>query len=227
MYIKDLNVKARTSSFQFSSKGYDLREIQEKLNVKTIVEGSVQKVENNLRVTAQLINVEDGYHLWSKTYEETFDDIFSIQEEISFAIVKELKGTIEEQEQYLLMKKYTTDPEIYSLFKMGVYYKNLMGQENLRRAIDIFEKIIERESYFLPAYGELSDTYMYAGWASLLPADEAWEKARNYAPQALDIDETFAPAHIHMGMISAYYDFDYKEWDRRAGLVMAHYPGFY
>ena len=103
-HLKDLKVAGRTSSFQFKGKNIDLREVGEKLNVRTVLEGSVRKQGNRLRITAQLINVDDGYHLWSERYDREMDDIFAIQDEIALAITEKLKITLLEDEKAIIKK---------------------------------------------------------------------------------------------------------------------------
>src|SRR6266550_4416083 len=115
-HLKDLKVAGRTSSFQFKGKNVDLREVGEKLGVATVLEGSIRKQGSKLRITAQLINVEDGFHLWSEKYDRTMDDIFAIQDEIALAITEQLKITLFEKDREIISKTTTQNAEAYELY---------------------------------------------------------------------------------------------------------------
>ena len=127
VHIRDLKVAGRMSSFQFKGINADLREVGEKLGVSTVLEGSVRKQGNRIRVTAQLINVEDGFHLWSEKYDRTMDDIFAIQEEIAIAITGELKVTLLEKERSRINKTPTQNKEAYQLYLKGRFYWTQRG----------------------------------------------------------------------------------------------------
>ncbi len=120
--ISDLRVVARTSAFAFKGGSYDAREVGKKLSVRTVLEGSVRKSGDKLRITAQLINVMDGYHLWSERYDRELKDVFDIQEEISLAIVDVLKVKFLEVEKEKLLKRYTDNIEAYNLYQQGYYF---------------------------------------------------------------------------------------------------------
>ena len=122
--IDGLRVAARTSSFLFKEKGGDIREIGHKLKVNTVLEGSVRKAGNRLRITAQLINVSDGYHLWSKRYDKQMEDIFDIQDEISMSILDALKVKLLGEEKDAVLKKYTDKPDVYQLYLQGRFHYN-------------------------------------------------------------------------------------------------------
>jgi len=121
-HIKDLRVVARTSAFALKSKNLDVREIGKILNVNTVLEGSIRKAGNRLRITAQLINVEDGFHIWSEKFDREMEDIFAIQDEISLAIVDSLKVKLLAGEKTALQKRHTDDPEAYNLYLKGLYF---------------------------------------------------------------------------------------------------------
>jgi TolB-like protein len=123
-HVKDLKVAGRTSSFQFKGKNVDMRVVGEKLNVSTVLEGSVRKQGNRLRITAQLINVDDGYHLWSEKYDREMNDIFAIQDEIALAITEQLKITLLEKEKALIHKNPTENHEAYDHYLKGRFYLN-------------------------------------------------------------------------------------------------------
>src|SRR5215210_4202282 len=121
VHLKDLKVAGRTSSFQFKGKNIDLRDVGQKLGVNNVLEGSVRKQGNRLRITAQLINVEDGFHLWSEKYDRNMDDIFAIQDEIALAITEQLKVTLLDKDLELVTKTFTQNPEAFELYLKGMF----------------------------------------------------------------------------------------------------------
>jgi hypothetical protein len=122
--ITELQVASRISAFQFKGKAYDIRKIGKKLHVQSIMKGSIRKAGNKLRITAQLVNVSDGYHLWSEKYDRDMEDIFVIQDEISLAIVDKLKIKLLGVEKTKLVKRYTENKEAYNLYLKGRYFWN-------------------------------------------------------------------------------------------------------
>ena len=137
--VKGLKVVSRTSSFQYKGKAYDIREIGEKLNVQTVVEGSVRTAGNKLRITAQLIKVADGYHIWSQRYDREMTDVFEIQDEIAQAIVGNLKGKLVRGDQKPLVKKKTGNIEAYNSYLKGRHFLNQRNRAAILRSIECFE----------------------------------------------------------------------------------------
>ena len=136
--IREISVVARTSVFQFKGKAYDIRKLGEQLNVGTVLEGSVRKSGERLRITAQLISVADGYHLWSETYEREMKDIFSIQEEISNAIVGTLRQRLASQAEFPPVRRARENIEAYHLFLKGRFHSRKRTGEGIHKAIDYF-----------------------------------------------------------------------------------------
>ena len=126
-HLEDLKVAGRTSSFQFKGRNFDLREVGEKLHVQTVLEGSVRKQGNRLRITAQLINVEDGFHIWSDKYDRTLDDVFAIQDEIALAITEQLKIKLLDKNRELITKSSTQSAEAYEYYLKGRFHINRRG----------------------------------------------------------------------------------------------------
>ncbi|RMD76008.1 MAG: hypothetical protein D6820_13520 [Lentisphaerae bacterium] len=158
--LDGLRVVARTSAFAFKGKSEDVREIGRQLNVSTILEGSVRKAGTRVRITAQLINVADGYHLWSEKYDRDLEDVFAVQDEISQEITHKLKGKLLGEDKEKLVKKPVEDLEAYQLFLKGRYFRNRMTRADLNRALDYFQQAIARMPDFAPAYAGLASTYM-------------------------------------------------------------------
>jgi serine/threonine protein kinase/Tfp pilus assembly protein PilF len=210
--IEDLHVVARTSAFSFKGQQLDIREIGRKLNVATVLEGSVRKAGNRLRVTAQLVKVADGYHLWSERFDRELDDVFAIQDEITLAIVDELKPRLLGEDKAKLARRRAVDLEAYNLYLRGRWFRNQLTQEGFKKAIECFNQAIEKEPDYAPAYAGLAFCY------TLLPVYGPFEpiktipKAREAALRALQIDDNLAEAHMSMAEIRSIYD-----WDRESG----------
>jgi TolB-like protein len=229
--VEGLPVVARTSAFSFRGKEIDIREIGRKLNVETLLEGSVRKAGNKLRITAQLVNVVDGYHLWSEKYDRDMEDIFAIQDEISLGIVDKLKLKLLGEIKGELIKSYTEDIEAYNLYLKGRYFWNKRTGGDLKRAIEYFEQAIERDSRYAPAYAGIADSYNDLPNYSSFSPDEAYPKANEAALKALELDDKLAEAHASLGLIKSEYDWDWegaeKEFKRAIELnsacVTAHY----
>ena len=224
--IKDLRVVARTSAFSFKGKDLDIREIGKKLNVNTILEGSVQKADNRVRITAQLINVADGYHIWSDRYDRELKDIFAIQDEIGLAIVENLKGKLLMREREKLLKRHTDNPEAYSLYLKGLYFWNKRTAEGMRKGMECFQQAIETDPAYALAYSGLADSYGILGfWAFLSPPD-SFPKAKALAEKALKIDESLAEAHASLAWVRFAYDWDWVSAESEFRKAIKFNPGY-
>jgi len=178
--IKGLKVAARTSTFSFKDKNVNITEIGNQLKVRTVLEGSVRKSGDELRITAQLINCEDGYNLWSERYDRHMNDIFAIQDEIAFAIASKLKITLLEKDRALIAKRPTQNTDAYEKYLMGRFYLN---KRIMNQGIDLFKQAISLAPDFAPAYAGLADALVMSAGYSLLPSKE-----KQFAEDALRID---------------------------------------
>ena len=212
-HITDLRVVARTSAFSYKGKNMDIREIGKKLNVEAILEGSVRKSGDHLRVTAQLINIEDGYHLWSEKYERNLEDVFAIQDEISLAIVDKLKVKLLSKEKNELVKRYTENKEAYNLFLKGRYYWNRRTEVGFNKAFDFFDRAIELDPDYALAYAGQAECYCMLSIHESRP-EPFIRKGRMAAEKALSMDETLAEAHAALGFIKLTYDWDWLGSER-------------
>ena len=219
-----MRVVARTSSFAFKGKQQDIREIGRQLNVSTVLEGSVRKFGNKLRVTAQLNSVADGYHLWSETYERELKDVFSVQDEISQAIVATLELKLAGHNQPRAKAK-TDDLETYDLYLKGRYHWARWRAEGAEKAIQYFEQAIARDPAYAPAYAGLADSYCWLGFFSALPPKTAMPKAKLAAERAIQLDDSLAAAHTSLAYVKALYDFDFPGADREFKRAMELNPG--
>ena len=199
--LGDLRVAARTSSFAFKGReSVDVSEAGRKLKVATVLEGSVRQAGNRLRVTAQLINVGDGYHVWSETWDRELDDVFAVQDEIAAAIADRFKVSQAVPEESP-PKPPTKDVGAYQLYLKGRHLWNHRDQESLEKAVDYFEKANERDPDFALAYSGLADTYLLLGSYGIVEREEANAKAKAAALKALELDEYVAEAHTSYGQV--------------------------
>jgi adenylate cyclase len=207
-HLKDLKVAGRTSSFQFKGKNIDLREVGEKLGVTAVLEGSVRKQGNRLRITVQLINVRDGFHLWSEKYDRNMDDIFAIQDEIALAITENLKVILLESEKAIVTKSYTQNTEAYEFYLRGRFYLN---KRFLLQSREQFKKAVEIDPDFARAYAGLADAYIILGFYNFLPAKEVMPMAKQAADAALLLDNSLCEPYCSLGMYYYSYEWNWQE----------------
>jgi len=208
--IQDLRVVARTSAFSFKGKEFDVRDIGKELDVETVLEGSVRKSGDQLRITVQLINVEDGYQLWAERYDRAMDDVFKIQDEITLEILEKLKVRLLGKEKAKLGKRQTEDLEAYNLYLKGRYYWNKRNEKEIKIGIQYFQQAIEKDPTYAVAYTGLADCYNALGFYCALPPKEAFTKAEASALKALEIDETLAEAHTSLAYSRLYHEWDWS-----------------
>ena len=196
--IPELKVIGRTSSFQFKGKNEDLRTIGQKLSVAHLLEGSVRKSGDKIRLTAQLIRADDGTHLWSETYDRTLDDIFLVQDEIAGEVVKALKVT-------LLGAAPTvreTDPQAYALYLQAVQLGRQRTPEAFKQSDALYQKALALDPAYAPAWDGLSRNYANEALLGLHSYEEGMRLAREAADKALAIDPDYAPAHARLGFLA-------------------------
>ncbi|UCD58029.1 MAG: protein kinase, partial [Candidatus Hydrogenedentota bacterium] len=205
--IKDLHVVARTSAFFFKGKDVKIRDVGKELNVKTVLEGSVRKAGNRVRITAQLVNVVDGYHIWSERYDRELDDVFAIQDEITTTIVKKLRPKLLHEERPIIARRQTIDLEAYNLYLRGRYFWNKRTEEGQRKAFEYFKRAIAKDPGCALAYAGLADFYIMRMILFTLPPKESLPKVKEAALKALELDDNLAEAHVSLAYVRNY------EWD--------------
>ncbi len=207
--IEGLKVAGRTSAFSFKGKDEDIRAIGDKLDVKMVLEGSVRKSGNKLRITAQLINVEDGFHIFSETYDREMEDIFSVQKDIANRIVNKLKLQVQIEAN---AGDSNLNLEAYDLLLKGIYFKS-KGYLSAKKAMGFFEKAVELDPDYAEAYALIGETYIvYAGYG-LMPPGEAYANVRAAALKAISLDELEPRAHKALA-----YVYFTSDWDWEAAL---------
>ncbi len=202
--IPQLQVTARTSSFSFKGKEVAIPEIARTLHVAHVLEGSVRKAGNSVRITAQLIKAGTDTHLWSQTYDRKLDDIFAIQDEIAADVVKQLKVTL----LGAAPKARTTDPEAYALYLQAVQLGRQFTAEAFQQSDALYRKVLAIDPRYAPAWDGLARNFANEASQGLLSNKEGYAQAREAAMKALAIDPEYAPAHARLGWIAMYGDND-------------------
>jgi adenylate cyclase len=220
--VKGLRVPGRSASFAFKGKTEDniFRKVGEQLHVNAVLEGSVRKAGDKLRITAQLINVADGFHLWSETYDGDMKDILAMQSDVAQRVVRALQVQLGVEEARALTKKPTENAEAYRLYLLGRYHFAKFTRIGWTNAIHYFEQALQVDPNYALAYCGLADTYGWAG-GQTLPGREAWAKEKDLAQKALALDPNLAEAHLSLGvaLFSALdLDASEKEVDRAVEL---------
>ncbi len=210
--VPGLRVMARTSSFAFRGKEQDVREIGARLNVETILEGSIRRSGNRIRVTAQLVKASDGYHLWSPRFDREMTDVFAIQDEISQAIVEKLRVRLAGDGP--LVKRHTENIEAYHLFLRGRHSVLRMTPESLTKGKEYLEQAIAVDPDYGFAFAGLAEFSFFSSLWGLMPPKEALLKTKMAAVEALKRDDTLAEAHCMLGVVLGHLDFDWAGAER-------------
>jgi serine/threonine-protein kinase len=224
--VRGLHVVSRTSVFAFKGQQQDVRAIGGRLGVRAVLEGSVRRAGSRLRLSAQLIDVADGYLLWSETFDRDATDVFAIQDEISRAIAAELKVTLFGAQQTTLVKPPTEDLEAYTLYLKGRQFWNRRSEQDLRRGLECFEQAIARDPGYALAYAGAADSFAILGFYCLLPPTEAFPRARAAAHRGLAIDLGLAEAHPALAYVAMYHDWDWSAAEREFRTAIALNPGY-
>ena len=203
--IPELRVISRTSAFSYKGKDIKASEVARELNVAYILEGSVRKAGNRIRITAQLIEARSDTHLWSETYDRTLDDIFQIQDELAEAVTTGLKITL----LGAVSEPRTTDPEVYSLYLQGRYFNNLRDSESLEKAQLAFEQALSADPDYAPAWIGLSMTYQFQFRNQERSQEEGFTLAMQEAKRGLEIDDTLAIGWATLAYLKRSYEWDW------------------
>jgi serine/threonine protein kinase/tetratricopeptide (TPR) repeat protein len=229
--IDGLRIPARTSSFAFKDKRYDIRRIGRELRVSMVLEGTVRRSGNRLRITAQLIDVADGFHLWSERYDRELKDVFEIQDGIAERVVSALKVTLGMTEKERMAKKPTSNLEAYDLYLLGRHLWAKRQSQDLPKVFGLFQQSLEKDPGYALAYSGMADYYIYRGYFfGDLGCDEALTKARDYAHKAIALDKNLGEAHASLGLVKMWLDWDFAGAGaelERAIQLSPHYPSAY
>ena len=225
--VPGLRIAARTSSFQFKGRSPDVREIGRKLDVGTVLEGSVRKSGNRLRVSAQLINVKDGYQLWSQSYDRDLADVFAVQEDVARSIVGALRVRLAPARDSALAVRPTDDLRAYDLYLKGLFAWNQRNASALPEAVRYLEQAVARDSSFARAWAALAQAYLlvvpFSGTGS---SADAWQKAQAAARKALALDSTSAEAYTSLGYGNFVYAWDWPAAEENFQRAIAADPNY-
>ncbi len=202
--IPELRVASRTSAFSFKGQGLGIPEIARRLNVAHVLEGSVRKAGDQVRITAQLVDAGSDTNLWSETWERTPEDIFAVQDEIAAKVAARLQVTL----LGTTPRAEPTDPEAFALFLQGRQLGRQRTPGGFERAIEVLERALSIKPDYAPAWGELARVYTTEAGSGARPSDEAFALAREAADRALAIDPEYAPAIAHLGLVAMAHDRD-------------------
>jgi serine/threonine-protein kinase len=223
--LPGLRVTSRTSAFAYKGRDIDVREIGQRLNVAAVLEGSVRRAGNRLRVTAQLINTEDGYHLWSQVFDRQWADVFELQDELSRAIVLTLQPQLPVSDMHTLVPVPTKNLDAYALYLKGRYFWNRRTPVSLRKGIDFFEQAVALDPGFALAYTGLADSFHILAVYGVLSAAQAYPLARAAAEQALALNDGLAESHVSMSYVWLCYDWEWEKAERGFRRAIELSPG--
>ena len=235
--IDGLRVAARTSSFHFKGKDTTIAEIGRALRVAAVLEGSVRKAADRVRISVQLVNVADGYHLWSQTYDRTLDDLFAVQDDIAQSVVRELRTTLLGRKQdsgargearadvARAVRGRSTNPEAHRIYLMARHLNDRIIPEDALKAIEYLREALERDPEFALAWAELSRTYANQANHGWKPVAEGYERSRHAARRALLLEPDLAEGHSAIGFIQMLYDWDWSGAERSYTRALELAPG--
>jgi TolB-like protein/Tfp pilus assembly protein PilF len=213
--IRALRVISRTSVQQFKRVRKPLGKIARRLNVDAVVEGTILRCGNRVRITAQLIDARREEHLWAESYERDLGDVLRLQAEVAQAISGQIHTTLKSEQQGRLRLARRIDPAAHECYLRGRYFWNKRSEEDLCRAQKYFEQAIDKEPGYALAYSGLADTYFYRGYAfGRMAPKEAMPKARAAALKALELDEALAEAHVSLALVRFFFDWDWPGAER-------------
>jgi TolB-like protein len=204
--VPELQVAARTSSFSFKGQNMEIPEIAARLGVAHVLEGSVRKSGNQVRITAQLVRADSGFHLWSESYDRTLDNIFQIQDEIAIAVVEALKVTL----LGAAPEARETDPEAYELFLEGRYYSLKRSMESFPQAIELFQAAVDIDPTYAPAWAEMASAYQWYAGSGGMSIEDGLTSVKTALDQALATDPDLALAYFVRGVQRGMFQFDFE-----------------
>jgi serine/threonine-protein kinase len=223
--VPDLRVAARTSVFAFKGKPDDLRTIAGKLNVRTVLEGSVRKAGNKIRITAQLINAADGFHLWAEKFDRGLDDIFAVQDEIARTIAERLKAKLAGGARQQLVVAPTADIEAYQLYLQGRFFWNQRGG-GLMKGLKCFEAALAKDPNYAAAHGGVADAYVLMAFYGYVRAKDVVPLARSAAQRALELEPEMPEAQSALAFVTGVFDLQVDASYRAYRRVVETHPKF-
>jgi TolB-like protein/DNA-binding winged helix-turn-helix (wHTH) protein/Tfp pilus assembly protein PilF len=227
--LPGLKVMSHNSVHRYKGREVDARATGKELGVRAMLTGRVVTRDDSLSITAELVDAEDNRHLWGEQYNRKLSDILAMQSEISRDISEKLRRKLSGADKQRLAKTYTENPEAYDLYLKGRYYMNTLTDEGLQEGLGYFQRAIEKDSRYGPAYAGLAESYTAlgnVGAAPVIPPKEATRKAKAAALQAVELDETLAEAHTSLGLIAMSFEWDWNGAEREFRQAIALNPNY-
>ncbi len=224
--LPNVKVIARTSVMQFKNTNKTVPQIANELGVAHVLEGSVRKSGNKIRVTAQLIKADDGFHLWAKDYDRQLKDIFAVQDDVSNAIVEALKINLTSGQKSTITKRYTGNVDAYNLYLRGRYYWNKWTEDGFKKSVEYYQLAIEKDPTYALAYAGLAISYERMGYYGYLSPKDAWQRAKAAVMKAVEIDNKLAVAHAALARMQMSYDWNWLEAEREFRRAIELDPGY-
>jgi TolB-like protein/DNA-binding winged helix-turn-helix (wHTH) protein/tetratricopeptide (TPR) repeat protein len=209
--IGALRVISRTSIMQYKAMRKPLSDIAGKLNVDAVVEGTVLRSGNRVRITAQLVRTATEKHLWAESYEGDLNDVLTLQRNVARGIAREIRIKLSPQEQRILAAARPVNPQAQVVYLKGLFFLNKQTPAALQKSVEFFDQAIELDQAYAQAYAGRSASHIYLGIIGLLPSREAFPKAKTDAMKALELDETLADAYAALGQVSKQYEWDWAK----------------
>jgi TolB-like protein/Tfp pilus assembly protein PilF len=224
--LSSVRVMARSTVFRYKDKTNDPRAVGRKLNVDAVLLGRLQQRGDALLVGAELVDVQNGWRLWGEQYNRKLADIFSVEEEMSQEISEKLRVQLSGADRSLLAKRYTQSTDAYQDYLKGRYHLNRLTEDGLRKAIEYFERAIERDENYALAYTGLADSFGLLGFMGLAPAADVMPKAKEAARRAIAIDDGLAEGHASLAGVFKNYDWDWAGAEREYAKALDLNPRF-
>jgi TolB-like protein/DNA-binding winged helix-turn-helix (wHTH) protein/tetratricopeptide (TPR) repeat protein len=223
--VGSLRVVSRTSILQYKGGKKGLPEIARELNVDAIVEGSITRSGQRVRVTAQLVQARTDQHLWAETYDRDLGDILKLQDEVARSIAQQVRAQLSPTQ---LRSTQTVNAAAYDGYLRGrlYFFNGFTNPDSLRKAQHSFEEALQKEPNFAPAYAGLADVYVYLAFAAALPRDQAYQLAKQSLTKAVELDDSIGEAHDTLGLLSSNFDWDWDTADREFNRAIALAPSY-
>ena len=224
--ISELKVISRTSVMQYKGARKPLPQIAQELGVDAVVEGSVQRSGDRVRISAQLIDARADQHLWARSYERDLRNVLALQDDVAQAIANELKIKLASQGQPRLAGSRPVDPEAYEAYLKGHYYASKRTEKDLKKSIEYFQQAIEKDPNYASAYSGMADAYALLGFRGNLPSNDALSKAKEAALKAVKLDDSLAEAHASLAFIAEIHEWDWATAEREYKRALELNPGY-
>lgn len=224
--ISEIRVAARTSSFVFRNKELNVQEIGRRLHVETLLEGSVRKIGNRVRIVAQLIKVKDGYHLWSQSYDRVLEDVFAVQDELTMSITDVLKVKLIGQVRAMSGRHHKTNAHAYTLYMKARYHWSRRTHENLEKSLAFSKEALALDTQFGNAYSCMADALVMQGLYGYRPGIAVYQKAKEASEKAISIDARLAEAYTSLGAARVFCDWDWYGAERACRQSLALNPSY-